>query len=78
MRDELSICLEEMVNNLADRQFLSKEQKENMYREWAGIGQDNTIIYDNKNRIVGFKPNKPAQVVKFTVMIKPTGEPEVV
>ena len=45
MRDELSICLEKMVNDLADRQFLSKEQKENMYREWAGIGQDNTIQF---------------------------------
>ena len=69
------ISLEDAINNVADRQHFSKEQKEKMYREWSNIADTWEVVFDDKNRIIGCAPDRPCEKINLTIKIDPkTGE----
>lgn len=71
---KIYLSLENMVNDLADRKHFSKEQKEEMYREWSGIHTDDTVLFDDKGRITGFRPNKAIETLDLKIVISDKGE----
>lgn len=75
---EIHISLEKMINEIADRNHFSKEQKERMYREWANLTDKGTVKFNDRGNIVGFAPDIAIEKVDLKIMISANGEVEIV
>ena len=75
---KIYLSLEDMVNDLADKGHFSKEQKERMYRKWSGIHTDDTVLFDDKGRITGFRPHKAIEKLDLKIMVSDKGDVEIV
>lgn len=66
------ISLEEIVNNVANRQHMSKSQRETMYREWANLTDaKGTVRFDDREQIIGFAPDAAINKVDIKIMVNP-------
>ena len=69
---KIYISLEEIVNNVANRQHMSKLQRETMYKEWANLTDTEGVVkFNDKGEITGFSPNAAINKVDIKIMIDP-------